>query len=300
MARQYVFVALGFAVAAVPAAAGAEPLPVDAQRMLDAAILSGRTDQIEAIAQVARQTWPQSRAEVDVQIAAYRAEKEKMRLAALRNERFWQGWSGQGEFGASTSSGNDRSVGVTLGLNLNKEDINWQHKFEALIDYRRSAGVTEKERFNTSYQGQRKISRTLYTFGLLQYERDRPAGYYRRFSEGVGLGVRLVDRPGLRVDMDGGPAFRQTGFVDGTQDEEISGRASFTLRWDISPTLGFTQNASAFLSGDSSFVSTTALTSKLFGAVSSRLSFDVRHETDPPLGSVSTDTISRLTLLYSF
>src|SRR3546814_8694846 len=78
-------------------------------------------------------------------LAAYRGEKEKMRLAELRTERFWQGWSGQGELGASTSSGNSESVGVTAGLQLSKEDINWQHKFNALVDYRRANGVTEKE-----------------------------------------------------------------------------------------------------------------------------------------------------------
>src|SRR3546814_10813570 len=72
------------------------------------------------------------------------------------------------------------------------------------------------------------------------------------------------------------------------------------FRWDITPRLGFSQDASAFLADNSSFVSTSALTTRLFGALSSRLSFDVRHETEPPAGSVKTDTVSRVTLLYSF
>src|SRR3546814_8582810 len=74
-------------------AAGAEPLPADAQRMLDAAILSGKPERIDAVAAVARETYPESVEEVDAQIAAYRGEKEKMRLAELRSERFWQGRS---------------------------------------------------------------------------------------------------------------------------------------------------------------------------------------------------------------
>src|SRR3546814_9287604 len=79
--------------------------------------------------------------------------------------------------------------------------------------------------------------------------------------------------------MDGGPAFRQTISTFGDHDSEVTGRASMTLRWDVTPTLGFTQNASAFFASQSSFVSTSALTSKLFGALSSRFSVDVRHET---------------------
>src|SRR3546814_5355222 len=117
--------------------------------MLDAAILSGKPERIDAVAGVARETYPESVEEVDAQIAAYRGEKEKMRLAELRTERFWQGWSGQGELGASTSSGNSESVGVTAGLQLSKEDINWQHKFNALVDYRSANGVTEKDNLKT-------------------------------------------------------------------------------------------------------------------------------------------------------
>lgn len=291
---------LAAVVVVIPSTAVAEPLPQAVQRLLDTAILSGKADRIDAIAAVAREAYPQSATSIDQQLTAYRGEKDQMRVAQLRDARFWEGWSGQGEFGASTSSGNDDSVGVTTGVQLAKEGLRWSHKFDGLVDYRRTEGVTEKERFNAGYQVQRKFDGNLYSFGLLQYERDRPAGYYRRFSESIGIGVRLIDRPSLRLEMDGGPAFRQTAFVTGKNEGEVSGRASMALRWDVSPTLGFTQNASAFLSDDSTFVSTSALTSKLFGALSSRLAFDVRHETNPPLGSVATNTISRLTLLYSF
>src|SRR3546814_16265917 len=110
--------------------------------------------------------------------------------------RFWQGWSGQGELGASTSSGNSESVGVTAGLQLSKEDINWQHKLNALVDYRRANGVTEKEHFNTAYQGQQTISRTLYVYGQLHSERARPLGTYSRLRLGLGLGTWLLHSRG--------------------------------------------------------------------------------------------------------
>lgn len=288
------------AVALSPTVALASPLPDEAQLMLDAAILSGNADKIAAVSAVAREVYPDSAADIDAQIAAYNRERENLRLAELQQERFWQGWGGQVELGASTSTGNDESVGGTLGIQLAKEDLNWQHKFDALVDYRRSSGVTEKERFFTSYQSQRNIGKNIYAVGLLQYERDRPAGYTRRFSESVGLGIRLIDRPEMRLEMDGGPAFRQTAYVDGRDENQMSGRASMSFRWNVRPTITFTQKASAFVADSSTYVSNTALTTKLFGALSSRFSFDVRHETSPQAGSVETDTVSRVTLLYSF
>src|SRR3546814_8395030 len=71
---------------------GAEPLPADAQRMLDAAILSGKPERIDAVAAVARENYPASGEEVDAPIGAYCGEEEKIRTAELRTEGFWQGW----------------------------------------------------------------------------------------------------------------------------------------------------------------------------------------------------------------
>jgi len=274
--------------------------------MLDSAIAAGKQDKIDAVAAVARDTYPGSVKEIDAQVASYRKQVEEKRIARLRTQPFFSGWTGQVQLGASLATGNDDSRGGTFGIQISKENLKWKHKFDALADYHRAAGLTDRERFNAAYQGQRTISERFYVYGLLQWERDKPAGYYRRFTEGTGLGVRLIDRPGLRLDIDGGPAFRQTrltsdGYLNDVANEgEISGRASMALKWDLSPTFSFTQDASAFISDASTFQSTTALTSKLFGRLSARFSFDIKHETDPPIDTVGTDTISRVTLLYSF
>lgn len=43
-----------------------------------------------------------------------------------------------------------------------------------------------------------------------------------------------------------------------------------------------------------------AVTSALTGALSARFSFDVRYDTDPPLGFEQTDTVTRIALVYAF
>src|SRR3546814_18512519 len=82
-------------------AAGAAPLPADAQRMLDAAILSGQPERIDAVAAVAPATYPESVAVVDAPVADYRGAKAKIRLAELRTEHFWKGGVGAGGLGVS-------------------------------------------------------------------------------------------------------------------------------------------------------------------------------------------------------
>jgi putative salt-induced outer membrane protein len=42
------------------------------------------------------------------------------------------------------------------------------------------------------------------------------------------------------------------------------------------------------------------LTVNLIGALSARASYHVQYETNPPLGLDQADTLTRLTLVYSF
>ncbi|MEP3767796.1 MAG: DUF481 domain-containing protein, partial [Marinomonas sp.] len=61
------------------------------------------------------------------------------------------------------------------------------------------------------------------------------------------------------------------------------------------------ESASATIASDTNtFVSTTALDAKLLGSLSARLSYTVEHETNPPIGRIKTDTLSRATLVYGF
>jgi putative salt-induced outer membrane protein len=51
---------------------------------------------------------------------------------------------------------------------------------------------------------------------------------------------------------------------------------------------------------DSTYFSTTVITTKLMGNISARTSFNATSERNPPAGIDSTNTITRLTLVYSF
>ena len=128
-------------------------------------------------------------------------------------------------------------------------------------------------------------------------ERDRFAGFSSRFTESVGVGYRVLTRPRLRLDVQAGPALRQTNYYDRDDEMAFSAKLAGDLSWTIRPDLVFTQNASLFLdSVSSSLTSTTALTTKLRGDLSARASFDVRVEAEPPAGREHTDTTTRATV----
>jgi putative salt-induced outer membrane protein len=67
------------------------------------------------------------------------------------------------------------------------------------------------------------------------------------------------------------------------------------------PGLSLTQNGAAYVQRFNSTISgTTAVNAKLIGPLSASLSYNIQYESQPPVGSVSTDTTTRASVVYSF
>jgi putative salt-induced outer membrane protein len=280
-------------------AAVAAPLPEPVARMIEAA--ADDKDTLDAVVKVARATHPDSQAEIDAQVAAIAARREAARLAALSEQGLFDGWSGEGQVGGFLSTGNSEDLGVSLGLKFASESLRWRHRLEAATDYQRSRGRVSKERYFAGYAGERKLGARAFVSVGLSAERDRFAGFRRRTTESLNLGYRLLDGPTLTLDAEAGPALRQTDYVGRGDESTVAVRAAADLAWTLTEDTRFTQAVQIFGEADNStLTSSSALTTRLAGAVSARASFDVRHETDPPGGREKTDTTSRVTLVYGF
>jgi putative salt-induced outer membrane protein len=281
--------------AAVPSPAAARPLPAPVTAMIEA------SNGDAAVVRAAKATNPDSLAEIDEIVDRLEAKAQAEREAKLAEQGTFDGWSGQGQVGGFLSSGNSDDSGLALGLGFAKETPAWRHAFKASADYQRSNGAVSKERYFAGYSGQRRLGGRAFLALAFSGERDRFAGFHSRFAESAGLGYRLVDRPRLRVDLEGGPALRQTDYISQANKAEITGHLLGNVQWSVMPETKFTQNAQAYLaSSNSTFSATSALTTKLDATLSARASIDVRHETNPAEGREATDTTSRLTLVYSF
>lgn len=286
-------------MAATPAYASS--LPDSVAAMIRAAAETGDAATLKTTADLARKTNPDATAEIDALVAQLQKKADDERLAKMKSQGFFQGWKGQGQAGATITSGNTSNKGVSLGLNLHKEGIKWRHAILATVDYARQDGVTSQNRYFASYEANYKLTDRLYAVGLGSWEKDRFSGFNRRFSETAGLGYTLIKQPNMTLNLEAGAALRQTSYITGISDNRFAGRGALDYSWTITPGVIFTENATVYGQSDNStFTSTTALTMKVRGALSAQASFLVDHETNPPLGLKKTDTTSRLTLVYAF
>lgn len=283
-------------------------LPDPVRDLIDAAIASGDPKKVEVVLDLARQTNSDDAAEIDA-IAARFADAQAAKAAAdaaareeeLRTAGFFENWSGRGELGGFRSTGNSNDFGVTAGLKLKREGLNWRHKLAGLIDYRRSDGDTTREQFLFSYEPNYNITDRLFAYGLGQYERDRFQGFSSRLTASGGLGYDVIETERMQLSIKGGPAFRRTALIGGGRDESLAGLAALDFNWQLTERLAITEVAEAYVeSGNSTFKAATGLEADLGSNLIGRIAYVVEHETDPPVGAVKTDTLTRVTIVYDF
>ncbi len=284
------------------------PPPDPVGNMLAAAIASGKDGDVEAVAKLAKATNPDLATEIDARVIAYRAERKRLKDEAAAAERaklaaskFWQNWKGEGQIGASQSSGNTKSAGLSAGIALARKGIDWSHRLRAQADYQRTNGRTSVERYVLELEPQYRIDDRTFAFGLGRWEQDRILGYDTRWNMSGGLGYKVLDGKKMTLSLKGGPAYRQTDFVSGEEDTEMTALAGLDFGWQLSPTLRLTQVASTIIGeANSSTSSLTALNAKLTGALSARVAYSAQIDTSPPPGIEKVDTQTRFTLVYGF
>ena len=276
--------------------------------MLAAAYRTGDDATIKAVVGVAKATFPDDIAEIDrlsagnaAVLATSRRDEQLAQQARIAAATFFEIWKGELELGASRSTGSSQVFGLYASARLNRDGLRWRQKLTGRIDYQRTDGVTTTDRMIVAYQPSYKWNDDLYSYGLAQYERDRSLGYSNRETIGAGVGVTAFKSARGKLDIEAGPAIRETDFVGQPERMTLAGRASLTAHFSLSPTLNFSQDASVFLEdGDKTASATSAIDTRLIGKLKARLSYNLQYEQDAIEGRNSLDTIGRATLVYAF
>ncbi len=293
-------------------------LPDGARQMIDAALASGDDAKIATVLELARTTWPDEAddiSEIESEWQAARTERAaaaaKAEEEAIRSAGLFDRWSGEGELGGFQSSGNSDTVGLSAGLKLKREGIDWSHRLRARFDYQRQNGVTSREQLLAAYEPRWQFGENVFAYGLAQYERDQIQGVDARYALSGGLGYKVVDREGLSLAIKAGPAYRVTEYTDGRSESRVAGLAGFDFDWQIFERLTLTQDANAvaetggealvIVDGSNTTLNLlTGLDVKVSDSLRARMSYQLDYDSNPPVGKVSTDTLTRATLIYGF
>lgn len=220
-------------------------------------------------------------------------------------------WTGEGSFSAGVTTGNTDTRDLGLGLKLNRDTELWRTGVEAFADYGEIDGVESKNRYFLAGQADRKFSDRVYGFGRASYEVDEFSGYDSRIFVGFGAGYNVLMGEKATWSLEAGPGFKVDKvksqilpgpvLVPGSTEENFSIIGASRFGYAFNENVKLSNDTSVLYADESTqLTNSLAVTAALTGALSARVSFDVRHETDPPFGYEDTDTATRVSLVYAF
>ncbi|MHA6723724.1 DUF481 domain-containing protein [Sphingomonas sp. RS2018] len=290
---------------ALPALANGVPqsssIPPTLKSMLDAAMTSGSEAEVTTVAKYAAGAAPDAAAEIKQLAQEWREARRAAADRTIKEAGFFDLMRGRFELGGFSSSGNTNVTGVTAVADLTREGVQWRHKLKLLAEYQENNGIASREHYLAAYEPNFKVDDRLYVYGAAQFEADRFLGYDERYSASAGAGYTALRTPAMKLDLEVGPSYRRTAFVNQTDTREFGARGKLDFDWRLSNGITFSQDASAYLQNMNSTVQgKTAVAAKLIGPLSAQISYAVNYESRPVARRVNTDTTSRASLVYAF
>ncbi|MGY3040766.1 putative salt-induced outer membrane protein [Rhodanobacter sp. TND4EL1] len=237
------------------------------------------------------------------------------------------GWTGSGEFGFASSTGNSRSENINAKLGLSQENEQWKNNF--FLDGLRSKsqqtvvdtnGNTLKQ-FNTTanrYDGGASVGLKLdprsYIVGAARYEHDDFGSNLWQGIVSLGYGYIALKDGRNELSFEIGPGYKRyrpadvdvvvNGMVVHQQQptqSEMVGRGLINYKFKITDNTSFEDtflmeagSKNTYLQNDAGLA--VSMTKKL----ALKVGFQVRHNSDVLPATKKTDTLTTTNLVYSF
>ncbi|MEM7638575.1 MAG: DUF481 domain-containing protein [Pseudomonadota bacterium] len=236
-------------------------------------------------------------------------------LPAHAQDEANNGWSGEGSLSAGVTTGNTETTDIGLGVDVARVMNVWTVGVQATADYGETDGDETKNRIFLGTNLDRQINDRLFGFGQLTYERDEFSGFDSRAFIGGGLGYEVLTGDVTTWTVRGGPGLKideieavldtttvpATILSPATTEESFGATAQSNFAHQFNDNVAFTNDSTAVYADTSTQLGNiAAITATLTDTLSARVSFEVRHDTDPVDGFEATDTISRVSLVYGF
>jgi len=210
-------------------------------------------------------------------------------------------WNGEGGLGFTSTSGNTDSSTLSARLSLGKEHGNWVHNTRLDLLKSSSSGVDSADRIVFIQKSQYNFAEKTFTFGRLRHEEDKFSGFNHQTIVSIGVGHVFINGVKHNLEASAGAGYKDLETNLGEDNQEAVFDGEFKYAYKISETSEFNQN---FLveSGSSNTYgkSETFLKLVIVGNLGAKLGYEVTHNTDVPVGTENTDTITTVTLVYSF
>ena len=213
-------------------------------------------------------------------------------------------WTGEGEFGVNQTTGNTEYQNIIGKLAFTYTPTEtWKHglKLEALRteDEERVTGESYELNLRSDYN----LLEKGFLFGAFRYEDDKFSGYDYQSKLSFGYGQKFIDTKPRFLEVRAGGGVKQSQLENSDESElEAILDLGLTFRQKVSSNSEFTQEFSVEI-GDENIHSesnTGFLVNIGESNMALKLSLDIKNNTEVPPDTEKTDTVTAVTLMYSF
>jgi putative salt-induced outer membrane protein len=237
------------------------------------------------------------------------------------------GWSGSGEFGFASATGNSRSQNINAKLGLNQENEQWKNNF--YVDVLRSKSQQKVvdsvgntvDQFNTTanrYDGGASVGYKLdprsYIVGAARYEHDDFGANLWQGVVSLGYGYIALKDERNELSFEIGPGYKRYRPADVdvllagvlvpqrqmTQGEVVA-RGLVNYKYKITDNTAFEDTFLMEAGSKNTYLQNDAgLAVSMTKKMALKVGFQVRHNSDVLVGVKKTDTLTTTNLVYSF
>ena len=213
------------------------------------------------------------------------------------------GWSGVGELGFVTTSGNTDSTALNFKLEFIKTTESWRYRFAGTGLMTSEDGDKDNERYQAEAQADRKLDEKSYVFGVYRYDADKFGTYDPSQTFTVGYGRELMKSENHVLTGEIGVGYRNLKeTVSGESDSDAILRLLLDDSWQVFKTTKWTNRLLIETGSNNTFTQwNTGLSIAMNAKLAVKLGFELRNNSEiPPGDSDKTDTITSVNLVYNF
>lgn len=210
-------------------------------------------------------------------------------------------WSPEAELGLVATSGNTETTSARGRFGLKGEDALWTHDYSFSALWAEDSGQTTAERYDLAGKLGRKFGERQYAGAAARFEDDAFSSYDYQATLAFNYGAWLLRDDRRVLQLEGGPGVRQSrdsltgeterdgllrGFVDYSHQLTESTRFFNTLLVEAGEENTFAQND-------------IGLAVSINKSLALKASLQARHNTEVPLGTERTDTLTSVNIVWS-
>jgi putative salt-induced outer membrane protein len=208
------------------------------------------------------------------------------------------------DLGFVNSGGNTDVTTFNVGEELLARFGSWGLKQTFGVVYGRTDGVVSASLWRAGVRGDRALGARIGVYLIGAFDRNTFAGITRRFEEGAGLVVRVLDTEVDRLELEGGGGYTQQRSTTDESHTFASARAAGTYRRSFSEAshvqLGTEMLPNLEETDDLRVNSTAELVAPLSQSLALKVAYAIRYDNLPEPTFQKTDRIFTVGLQITF